>query len=205
MRIFLHLSALLLLAINSTKFKIPTAPSGDSQASAFIINGNSAPSGIGTPVTTSGQCLNAYLLLPDGQRICGQNSGQHCNYISPSVQNLAKNSPFSVYIDINGECIDLAIFIGLFPTSNNFGFAADSDSAGERQLQWSIKISQYTCEFNNLPPQGCTQWYFGFLSGVVTSFNYDGGLHLASQLQNICVRSAPFSRNFSAMYNPTST
>ena len=54
--------------------------------------------------------------------------------------------------------------------------------------QWSIKISQYSCEFNNLPPQGCTQWYFAKLSGIVRSFNYDGGMHLALQQQNICVR-----------------
>ena len=33
--------------------------------------------------------------------------------------------------------------------------------------QWSIKISQFSCDFNNLPPQGCTQWYFGQLSGIV--------------------------------------
>jgi len=38
-----------------------------------------------------------------------------------------------------------------------------------------------------LAPEGCTQYFFSSTDTVQT-FNYDGGLHLAEQDQNICVR-----------------
>ena len=41
---------------------------------------------------------------------------------------------------------------------------------------------------NNLPPLGCTQYFFGNTIGTVQSYNFDGGMHLADQAQNICVR-----------------
>ena len=67
----------------------------------------------------------------------------------------------SVNIDPNDDCIDLAVFIG---GRSDFSIIPNGDS---RNGQWSIKISQFNCGFNNLPPQGCTQWYFGQLSGIV--------------------------------------
>merc|ERR1712126_44030 len=54
---------------------------------------------------------------------------------------------------------------------------------------WNIKISQYECGYNNIAPSGCTQWYFGdAATGIVKSFNFDSGIHLADQRQTICVR-----------------
>ena len=53
-----------------------------------------------------------------------------------------------------------------------------------------LQVTQYTCDFNNLAPDGCTQYFFGENSQLVRTYNYqDGaGLHLADQSQNICIR-----------------
>ena len=49
-------------------------------------------------------------------------------------------------------------------------------------------MTQYDCEFNNLAPKGCTQYYFGSTSQQVQTYNFDGGIHISNQDQNICVR-----------------
>ena len=56
--------------------------------------------------------------------------------------------------------------------------------------QWSIKVTQYSCDDQNLPPSGCTQYFHGSLIGTVRSFNYNGGdgHHLANQHQTVCIR-----------------
>lgn len=48
-------------------------------------------------------------------------------------------------------------------------------------------MTQYSCDYDNLAPQGCDQYYFGDTSGQIQSFNYDN-MHLADQHQNICIR-----------------
>ena len=55
---------------------------------------------------------------------------------------------------------------------------------------FKFQITQYSCDYNNLAPEGCTQYFFGdkSTSGVVKTFNFDTGTHLADQNQNICVR-----------------
>ncbi len=49
---------------------------------------------------------------------------------------------------------------------------------------------QYSCNYPNLSPPGCTQWLFGGDTGVVRNFNFMGGAgqHLADQNQVICFR-----------------
>ena len=49
-------------------------------------------------------------------------------------------------------------------------------------------MTQYSCDYNNLAPTGCTQYYFGAQTDTVQTYNFDGGQHLANQNQNICVR-----------------
>jgi hypothetical protein len=50
-------------------------------------------------------------------------------------------------------------------------------------------VSQYRCDFSNLAPSGCTQYFFGPSgTGIVQTFNFDGRRHLANQNQEICVR-----------------
>ncbi len=53
-----------------------------------------------------------------------------------------------------------------------------------------IQVTQYSCNFKNLAPQGCTQYFFDSTFNNVQSYNYDNGngVHLANQDQHICVR-----------------
>merc|ERR1719242_720591 len=55
----------------------------------------------------------------------------------------------------------------------------------------TIKINQYSCDYENLAPSGCTQYHFGSSgTNYVQTFNYQSGSgkHLADQTQVICVR-----------------
>ena len=52
---------------------------------------------------------------------------------------------------------------------------------------WNIHIIQISCSATWRPPAGCLQYLTG-TSGQISSYNYDGGVHLASQLYSICVR-----------------
>ena len=71
-------------------------------------------------------------------------------------------------------------------TEANFQFG---DSAVDTRIpiprQWLIKITQYSCGFPNLAPNGCLQYFYGATTGVVKSFNFDGGMHLANQVCSI--------------------
>ena len=82
-----------------------------------------------------------------------------------------------VYVDADEGCNDLTFQLG----GTGVGTAISN-------RQWSIKVSQYDCDYNNLAPEGCTQYFYGSSSQTVQSFNFDGGQHLADQNQNICVR-----------------
>jgi hypothetical protein len=76
-----------------------------------------------------------------------------------------------VFVDASDNCNELGIILGSDPN-----------------IDWVVKVSQIRCDFINLAPSGCTQWFFGGTNGVVRTYNYAGGLHLAQQNQNICVR-----------------
>ena len=52
----------------------------------------------------------------------------------------------------------------------------------------NYQITQYDCDYENLPPDGCTQYFYGATTDIVQTYNFDGGLHLADQDQNICIR-----------------
>ena len=51
-----------------------------------------------------------------------------------------------------------------------------------------IQITQYDCDYDNLAPDGCTQYFYGTTTDEVRTYNFDGGVHLADQDQNICIR-----------------
>ena len=51
-----------------------------------------------------------------------------------------------------------------------------------------FQITQYDCNYDNLAPDGCHQYFYGETSDLVKTYNFDGGQHLASQDQNICIR-----------------
>lgn len=92
--------------------------------------------------------------------ICGTNTGYHA------------------YFEAADECNSLDFQLG----SAAFGVTSVATRS------WSIKITQLSCDFENLPPIGCTQWYYGSTTSTVYSYNWDGDLHLANQNQAICVR-----------------
>ena len=51
-----------------------------------------------------------------------------------------------------------------------------------------FQVTQYSCDYPNLAPDGCTQYFFGETTGTVQSYNFEGGTHLANQNQNMCIR-----------------
>ena len=51
-----------------------------------------------------------------------------------------------------------------------------------------FQITQYDCNYDNLAPDGCTQYFWGETTDLVKTYNFDGGFHLAEQDQNICIR-----------------
>lgn len=81
-----------------------------------------------------------------------------------------------MYVDASQSCNNLLFQLGNTPIGT---------SAATRS--WNIKISQISCLSTTLPPQGCTQYFVG-TSGTITSFNQAGGVQLANQHQNICIR-----------------
>lgn len=63
-----------------------------------------------------------------------------------------------------------------------------SNSCENKSILLCLQITQYSCSYDNLAPAGCTQYFFGGNTGILKSFNYAGGAHLANQEQKICVR-----------------
>ncbi|XP_040572541.1 uncharacterized protein [Lepeophtheirus salmonis] len=82
------------------------------------------------------------------------------------------NSGEHMYVDSSEQCNELAFNL---------------QGANARQM-WNIKITQFSCDFDNLAPEGCTQYFFGSNTGIVKTYNFDGGQHLDNQNQRICVR-----------------
>jgi hypothetical protein len=60
---------------------------------------------------------------------------------------------------------------------------------------WNIHIMQISCTAKWKPPEGCLQYYTG-TTGFIQSYNYAGGIHLANQDYNNCIRT---ERNFCSM------
>lgn len=95
------------------------------------------------------------------QTLCGTNTGYHA------------------YFETDDACNMLNFQLGTNPT----GVTAVATRS------WSIKVTQYDCNYENLAPLGCTQWHYGPTAmGYVNSFNWAGDIHLADQRQVICVR-----------------
>ena len=83
-----------------------------------------------------------------------------------------------MYVDSSNSCNELAFQLG----TNGQGTALATTRT------WNIKVTQYDCNYDNLAPEGCTQYFFGSNTQTVQTYNFDGGYHLANQDQNICIR-----------------
>jgi len=143
---------------------IITGPSTATESVHKTIFGEVSTGATGVPVALASRCLTDTFSVtnPTGgtpSPICGINSGEH------------------MYIDSSDACNDLAFQLG----QTAFG-------TGVSQRQWSIKVTQYACDYPNLAPDGCTQYFFGSSGQSVKTYNFDGGQHLANQDQNICIR-----------------
>ena len=65
--------------------------------------------------------------------------------------------------------------------------SSNSDNICKR-FTFIFQITQYDCNYNNLAPDGCTQYFFGAVTDQVKTYNFSEGQHLANQDQNICIR-----------------
>ena len=81
-----------------------------------------------------------------------------------------------MYVDFPSECLDLNMILGA--NGNNY------------DRSWNIQVMQYEMGFVNLAPEGCTQYYYDKedADGILRSYNWQGGIHLADQKQVVCIR-----------------
>jgi len=151
-----------------TSFVI-AGPSTNTATTHFTSFG--VPVAAGTPSrraqTNIGQCIrDTFNVRPSYgikvPTICGINTGQH------------------IYIDASDATFDDC-------TTLSFNFKEP-----EPTRNWNMTIIQIPCDYGNKAPPGCLQFYFGFTGdnaqGVIQSFNFNGGYHLADQNQYICIR-----------------
>ncbi|XP_059085900.1 uncharacterized protein LOC131882682 isoform X2 [Tigriopus californicus] len=141
-----------------------TGPSTRTESIGTFRGGQIAAEGVQYSVAT--QCLTDIFSVTSSSginppSICGVNTNEH------------------MYVDAGDGCNDLVFQIGEVARGNTIP-----------ARQWAIKISQFSCDYNNLAPPGCTQYFFNSDSGVVRSYNYDNAQsrHLADQQQVVCVR-----------------
>jgi len=141
-----------------------TGPSTLTTTATKILNGAVNPTST-VLASLASQCLTDSFSVtnPGGGSnpvLCGTNTGEH------------------MYVDASDACNELNFQLGTNPAGVT-GLATRS---------WSIKATQYDCNSRSKAPAGCTQYFSGATSGVVRSYNYAGGYHLANQNQKICVR-----------------
>lgn len=148
---------------------IISGPSTNTVSVGKILGGQLTGVTTGTPVAEATQCLTDTFTITNQENlpvICGINSGYH------------------VYFDASEECHDLNFQLG--------NVANGVTTIATRS--WSIKVTQYSCDYENLAPSGCDQWHFGSdASNYIQTFNFqggrgNGGKHLANQHQSICIR-----------------
>lgn len=145
---------------------IISGPSTSSVSVGLMLAGNFNPAG--KAVTDATQCLTDTFTITNQvtvPTICGINTGYH------------------VYFDASDACNSLDFQFG--NVAQGLGTVATRS--------WSIKINQYSCDYENLAPSGCTQWHFASdATNFVYTFNYQTGRgvgkHLAHQRQVTCIR-----------------
>lgn len=140
-----------------------SGPSTDTLSHGKMVGGQ--PYATGKEFSYASNCLTDKFEVtqaPNVPALCGTLTGEH------------------VYFDVSKiECHDLTMSLGSFAQ----GVTIPTRS-------FNIRVTQLDCGFENMPPAGCTQYYFGNAgTGYIKSFNYDAGTtHLADQKQVICIR-----------------
>jgi len=177
---------------NCTYFEVATAPTGPCTAEICKINSNicqmrldftnfviTGPSTVtvsnalmtagvvgsaGKAVSSRGNCQTDAFTVSGGTivpELCGTLTGDH------------------LYFDTTQDCHDLAFSIG---QAGNGATAATTRS-------FNIKVTQIACNSVGRAPDGCLQYITDTTStGIIKTFNFDQGVHLANQFQQICFR-----------------
>eukprot|EP00095_Tigriopus_kingsejongensis_P004815 maker-scaffold1608_size33912-snap-gene-0.9 protein:Tk04815 transcript:maker-scaffold1608_size33912-snap-gene-0.9-mRNA-1 annotation:"hypothetical protein KGM_18655" len=154
------------LRLDFMAFQI-SGPVTDSIQVTDILNGfsispitGSPPVPRGIPNSAVGQCLTDIFQVTSGS---ANNPPGICGM----------NSDEHMFVDADESCNALSFQFG----------------GGNFNREFSIKITQYTCDSPNLAPSGCTQYFVTENGrGQVQTFNFAGGLHLSDQNQVMCVR-----------------
>jgi hypothetical protein len=140
---------------------VVTGPSTETTVAFEQLNGNALKTGNGKDASLASTCATDVFHVtnaPNLPELCGTLSGEH------------------VYFEANNACHDLTFNLGQV--------GVDATLATRK---FSIKVTQFTCDYANLAPTGCDQYFFNDAgTGTVQTFNY--GAHLANQHQTICVR-----------------
>merc|ERR1712029_94412 len=130
-------------------------PSLEAVAAVSKLLNGAVVSGAGKDVTNMGQCLTDTFTVTAPGGIA-----------PPTI--CGQNDGQHMYIDASNDCNTLAFQL-----------------AGMGTRMWEIKVTQYSCEFSNLAPPGCLQYYYGvnagqenqqmpLTEGTVESFNFAG-------------------------------
>jgi hypothetical protein len=160
-----------------------TGPSTGSNTLAADGKATGGVVGAGASINRASKCLTDIFTVtnPGGTAppaICGINTAQHSKILFNIFHTLCLTIRiFPVYVDAATACNELAFQLG----TNAVDTTLSSRS-------WSIRVTQFDCGSNNLAPSGCTQWFYGQDTAVVTSYNWDGSYHLADQNQVACIR-----------------
>ena len=156
-------------------------PSTDTAVIGFLLNGQ--PSNIINPnanpqgPTENDENGNVQQLPASLSTRCLIDTFQVTNPGGPTPQTICgTNSGEHMYVESSEQCNIL-----------DFAFGNAATTAAR---QFSIKVTQISCDSELLPPEGCTQYFFGNTNNIVQTYNFDNGngLHLANQNQAICVR-----------------
>jgi len=154
------------LRIDFNTFAI-SGPSTVTLSDSNIFAGQTVAAGKGKDSETRTRCLTDYFSVtgPSGSNpsvICGTNTGTH------------------MYVDARSDCNKLTFHLG----------PAAVGLAKVDTRSWSLKVSQISCFDTNIPPPGCTQYFYGATTGTIQSYNYGATTpyHLANQRQKICIR-----------------
>lgn len=150
------------MRLDFTNFAI-TGPSTVSTSIGLLLAGDINVTA-GKKVSNRGNCFTDAFSVSGGTivpELCGTLTGDH------------------LYFDTTQDCHDLNLAIG----QKGVGVTAAATRS------FNIKVTQISCNSDQLAPEGCLQYFEGTSgTGIIKTFNFDNGIHLANQFQQICFR-----------------
>jgi len=136
----------------------------------FVLDG---PVALGGNVATTGQCSTDRFTMVTTDRQSVPTTGAPGTY-GQYPYLCGTNSGYHSYLDMSCTSTDTA----------TLSFVINSNTNN----QWKIKVTQYSCGDPGVASQqGCFQYHTG-VSGTLQSYNFAGGVQLASQHYKNCIR-----------------